>query len=178
MPVSHAPHLLNPLRAIFLSPGKLARRLKLDRNFHVLEVGPGPGYFSPEIAKAIPDGRLVLADIQPEMLTMARTRLKKRGIRNAEYVHSGADDLPFEDGSFDVVFLVAVLGEVPDRAACLRELRRVLKPECVLSITEQPGDPDRIPLPEMRQLAAAAGFRQCAIYGKGRNYTANFMKQP
>ena len=68
---------------------------------------------------------------------MARKRLERKGITNVEYRQGDAVSLPAEDESFDVAFLVAVLGEVPDRGAALREIRRVLRPVGLLSITEQ-----------------------------------------
>ena len=45
---------------------------------NVLEVGPGPGYFSPHIAKIINQGKLHLMDIQAEMLEHAKRRLDKK----------------------------------------------------------------------------------------------------
>ena len=47
-----------------------------------MEVGSGPGYFSAEIAKIIPDGKLILTDIQEEMLELARKRLSRKRITN------------------------------------------------------------------------------------------------
>ena len=60
--------LLIPLRNIFLSPKQLIERLELKKNFAVLEIGPGPGYFSVKVAQYLTKGSLVLADIQEEML--------------------------------------------------------------------------------------------------------------
>jgi hypothetical protein len=54
MSYEHAAHLLNPLRKFILSPKKLVKRLELRENSKVLELGPGPGYFSLEIARSIP----------------------------------------------------------------------------------------------------------------------------
>ena len=121
MPPEHAPHLLSPIRGLVLSPGALVRRLQLEPDSTVLELGPGPGYFSPAVARAVPGGRLVLADVQQEMLDMARDRLEKLGLENVEYCLAPGDSLPLEDESVDVAFLSAVLGEVPDRASCLAE---------------------------------------------------------
>jgi ubiquinone/menaquinone biosynthesis C-methylase UbiE len=101
------------------------KRLDLGPNFRVLELGPGPGYFSPEVARSLPDGRLALVDVQEEMLEMAKERLEGKGFANVEYYKADAVSLPLESESFDVVFLVAVLGELPDRSSCLQEIRRV-----------------------------------------------------
>ncbi len=70
--------LLFPLRNIFLSPEKLIRRLDVKENYKVLEVGPGPGYFSIPVARKLKNGKLYLADIQSEMLEYAKKRFEKR----------------------------------------------------------------------------------------------------
>ncbi|NOZ28553.1 MAG: class I SAM-dependent methyltransferase [Chloroflexi bacterium] len=164
------------LRRLVLSPGELAGRLHLDATSRVLEVGPGPGYFSVEVARRIPQGRLELIDLQREMLEKARRRLQAAGACNAGFTQGDARTLPFAGMTFDVAFLVAVLGEVPDPAACLRGIHRVLRPGGLLSITEQPGDPDALPLPTVRGLAERAGFEFVESFGRGKNYTANFRK--
>jgi ubiquinone/menaquinone biosynthesis C-methylase UbiE len=177
MPHTEAHHLLNPLRGLILSPKGLVKRLKLRPDSTVLELGPGPGYFSPAVARAVPAGKLVLVDVQQEMLDMARQRLEGKGIRNVEYRQADAASLPAESESFDVVFLVAVLGEVPDRGACLREIHRVLRPEGLLSITEfKVSDPDFIPLPELLTSVESCGFQRCAQHGLVLHYTTSFMK--
>ncbi|MGB9663165.1 MAG: class I SAM-dependent methyltransferase [Moorellaceae bacterium] len=178
MPYKEASHLLHPLRKLFLSPGKLVKRLYLQKNSRVLELGCGPGYFSIEVARSIPQGTLVLVDIQQEMLDMARKRLEGRGLVNVEYVRGDAQCLPLEDESFDVAFLVSVLGEVPDTRRCLQELHRVLKPNGLLSITEQPHDPDALPMDKILKLGQEEGFFFEKSFGRGKNFTVNFRKPP
>lgn len=176
MSYERASHLLHPLRKLILSPRKLVQRLDLQKDSKVLELGPGPGYFSLEVARHVPAGKLVLADVQQEMLDMAKQRLDKCGIANVEYKKANAASLPFDSETFDVVFLVAVLGEIPDKRQCLREIHRVLRPGGLLSNTEQPGDPDFIPMSEIRTLVEKEGFRFKRAYGRGRNYTIGFRK--
>jgi ubiquinone/menaquinone biosynthesis C-methylase UbiE len=176
MPYERAAHLLNPLRRLILSPPKLVKRLALQENSKVLELGPGPGYFSSEIAGSIPAGLLVLVDIQQEMLALAQKRLQEKAVANVQYLQGDAVALPVASGCFDVVLLASVLGEVPDKAACLREIYRVLRPQGLLSVTEQLGDPDYIPSSAIRGLIEPAGFRYEKQYSDGWNYTANFRK--
>lgn len=163
-----------PLRRIFLTPRQLVERLALREGDWILELGPGPAYFSREAARAVPAGRLVLMDLQVEMLEKARKRLRRAAIANATYVQGDAGALPFSSGRFDVAFLVTVIGEVGSPETCLRELHRVLRRDGLLSITEQPGDPDFIALDRMEALARTAGFRLEKVYGHGSNYTASF----
>lgn len=177
MPYTQALHLLNPMRALVLPPEELVRRLHLKPDFIVLELGPGPGYFSPAVARALPQGKLVLVDVQREMLDMARKRLDRKGAKNVEYRQGSATALPAGNNSFDVAFLVAVLGEVPDRAACLREIHRVLRPHGLLSVTEfKLGDPDYIPQAELERSVHAAGFERCSSNTGLLHYTLEFRR--
>jgi ubiquinone/menaquinone biosynthesis C-methylase UbiE len=176
------PHQLSstldlPLRRLVLSPEELAQRLHLDAASQVLEVGCGPGYFSVEVAQRVPQGRLELFDLQREMLEKARRKLDRAGVGHIGFTQGDARRLPFTAGCFDVAFLVTVLGEVPDPAACLRGLYRLLRPGGWLSITEQPGDPDFQPLPVVRTLAEQQGFTFIEAYRRRwRHYTVNFTK--
>jgi len=61
----------NPLRRLILSPQRLADRLPIASSSHILEVGPGSGFFSVERARRVPQGRLALFDLQPEMIAKA-----------------------------------------------------------------------------------------------------------
>ena len=114
--------LLLPLRNIFLSPKKLIERLDLKDNFTVLEIGPGPGYFSVKIAKLLTKEKLVLVDIQQEMLDYSRKRLEVRNIRNVEYKLCDGETLDFDDKSFERVFMVTVIGEINKKMNILKKL--------------------------------------------------------
>ncbi len=165
-----------PLRRLILSPERLAERLHLEEDARVLEVGPGPGYFSVEMAKRVPRGRLELFDVQKEMLQKARRKIDAAGLHNVGFSQGDATALPFDGEGFDAAFLVAVLGEVSNPSACLRELYRILRSQGLLSITEQPGDPDALSRSTIRTLAERQGFVFSETYGKWRNFTMNFRK--
>jgi ubiquinone/menaquinone biosynthesis C-methylase UbiE len=163
-------------RRFILSPERLAERLELEEAARVLELGPGPGYFSRAVARRIPRGFLLLVDLQSEMLEKARGKLARAGLGNVGFVQADGAALPVPSGAWDCVFLVAVLGEVSDSRSCLREIYRVLRPGGLLSLTEQPGDPDFVALPDARKLLEGVGFRFEKVYGGGKNYTASFRK--
>ena len=86
------------------------------------------------------------------MLDMAKNRLDSFGISNIIYVQTDAIALPFENNTFDIVYLIAMLGDVPDEEKCIRELHRVLRPGSLLSISEQSYDPHFIPVSKMKSL--------------------------
>jgi uncharacterized protein len=169
--------LLLPLRRMVLSPERFVPHLHLTRASRVLEVGPGPGFFSIEVARAIPQGRLELVDVQLEMLTKARHRLRRAGVRNAGYTEANAVKLPFRSGAFDVAFLVAVLGEVPDPKACLASIADVLRPGGLLSVAELPGDPDALTEEQLRTLTHGTGLELVESLRVSRALVASFRRQ-
>jgi ubiquinone/menaquinone biosynthesis C-methylase UbiE len=168
----------NPVRRLVVSPQRLVGRLPLVESSRVLEVGPGSGYFSAELASRVPQGRLELLDLQPEMLAKARCKLDAAGLRNVGYTAADASArIPFPDQFFDVAVLVAVLGEVPDRHGCLRSLYRTIRSGGVLAVHEHIPDPDRIPLAALRALVEPHGFGFRRSWGPAWNYTALFERR-
>jgi ubiquinone/menaquinone biosynthesis C-methylase UbiE len=156
------------------------KRVTLDRvgirpGERVLELGPGPGAFTVDAARRVgPEGRLIAVDIQPEMIARVETRVRAAGLDNVKTHVRSAYDLPLADGSVDRAFLIAVLPEIPDQARALAELRRVLKPGGVLSVSEQFVDPDYRFLFETLRAVEAAGFFLEQRYGNFWAYTINF----
>ena len=175
-PPKYAFTLLIPFRNIFLSPRRLIQRLDLNESHNVLEIGPGPGYFSTHAARKLNNGKLVLLDIQQEMLDMSKKRLCKRGIKNVEYCLTDGLSLDLESNFFDRVFMVTVLGEVENKENYLKEIYRVLKRDGILSISELAGDPDKIGIEELKSLVCPYGFSVSHIFGRRLNFTINFKK--
>jgi ubiquinone/menaquinone biosynthesis C-methylase UbiE len=148
-----APHPIitrDRLRAV-LRPGPGER---------LLEIGVGTGYYSLDLAAWVaPDGRLELFDLQQEFLDHVMAAAAERGLANLVPTRGDATQLPYEDASVDAVVLTAVLGEIPDSAAALREIRRVLKPGGRLVVGELFGDPHFTTRASLERLGAAAGLR-------------------
>jgi SAM-dependent methyltransferase len=103
-----------------------------------------PRFFSPAIARRLSAGHLTIFDAQAPMLDMARRRVAKQRLTNFTSVCGSGNGLPFADAVFDVVFMITVLGEIPDGAAAIREAARVLRSGGRFSATEAAGDPDRV----------------------------------
>jgi len=175
-PPKYAFTLLLPFRNIILSPKTLISRLDLNENQHVLEIGPGPGYFSYHVAQKLSKGRLVLLDIQQEMLDFAKRRLSKRKISNVEYKITDGNSLDLESTCFDRVFMVTVIGEVANKSLYIEEIHRLLKEGGILSITELTGDPDKISIAELTSLVCRYPFEISEKFGNKLNYTINFKK--
>jgi len=149
----------NPIRRALVKPARIIDKLRLAGSERVLELGPGPGFFSVEIARRLTGGRLELFDVQPEMLEKARHQLQQAGLSDVGFtVGQASDGLPFPHNSFDVAFLAAVIGEVPDKQSCLHALGQVLKPGGRLVFVEMFPDPDRLSVQELRDLVEPENF--------------------
>ena len=102
---------------------ELRRKLVAEASGRVLEAGVGTGQsfvHYPQVDE--------LVGIEPSepMLRRARSRAAETG-REVTLVHAPAEQLPFEDESFDTVVTMAVLCTVDDPEQSLREIRRVLR---------------------------------------------------
>ncbi|HVU89032.1 MAG TPA: methyltransferase domain-containing protein [Pirellulales bacterium] len=150
-------------------------RIGLASGDRVLEIGPGPGrLLIPAAARVRPGGTVVGLDVQAGMIE----RLKKRGagVENLSTELGNAENMPFGEACFDVVYMAMVLGEIPHREQALAECFRVLKPGGRLSITEMAADPHFQSRATVTRLAAAAGFVRPDIIGRPWSFTASFAK--
>ncbi|HET9197502.1 MAG TPA: class I SAM-dependent methyltransferase [Solirubrobacterales bacterium] len=92
----------------------------------VLELGSGTGLNLELYPREGIEG-LTLTEPDPHMFKQLRRRAQE-ACPGAELIEAGAEDLPFDDDSFDTVVVTLVLCTVPDQAAALREISRVLAP--------------------------------------------------
>jgi ubiquinone/menaquinone biosynthesis C-methylase UbiE len=143
----------------FITRARLREALDPRPGETVLEVGPGTGYYSLDVARWIqPAGTLHLLDLQQEMLDHTMLRAREARLDNLEPRQGDARALPYPDGTFDAAILVAVLGEVPDQDGALRELRRVLKSTGRIVVGELAGDPHMVTAGALRARAESAGL--------------------
>lgn len=139
----------------------------------VLEIGPGTGYYSLDIAPRLaPGGHLDLLDVQQPMLDELARRARERGSPNVTPTLGDAQNLPYPDQAFDAVFLVATLGEIPDKDHALHEVRRVLKPGGRLVVGEGQPDPHMVTADDLQRRAGAIGFRLERVAGGRFGYFA------
>ncbi len=152
-------------------------RIGMAPGNRVLEIGPGPGRLLIHAATRVrPSGTVVGLDVQPGMIERLQRRSATIGNLSAQL--GNAENMPFAIGTFDVVYLAMVLGEIPHRERALAECFRVLKPGGRLSITEMAADPHFQSRATATRLASEAGFMQPEIIGRPWSFTANFMKPP
>lgn len=161
-----------------LTNDRLDEMLRPKPGERILEIGPGTGLQSLYVAPQLgPQGRLDIVDIQPEMLNHVVLRAIERGITNITAAEADARRLPFDQHTFDAVYLVTALGEIPEPEEVLREAVRVLTPEGRLVVGEF-FDRHWIPFGRLHCIADACGLHLGARQGSTLAYLARFQHCP
>ncbi len=167
-------------RRFFQSPGAILERSGIRPGMTVMELGCGSGAYTTYMARAIGErGKLYAVDIQAAMLKQLERKLGKaenQDIGNVELRKAGAYELPFAADFFDLVCIVTVLMEIPDRGWALREVKRVLKPGGILAVTELFLDPDYPFRSTVVKLGRGEGFTLDGSKGNFWHYTVRFKK--
>jgi ubiquinone/menaquinone biosynthesis C-methylase UbiE len=150
-----------------VTPERLRSVLRPAAGERILEIGPGTGYYTFDLAEWVRAGEdgpgggagtVEIFDLQQEFLDHVMRGAAERGAANIVPTQGDATALPYEDGSMDAVVLTAVLGEIPDPGAALRQVRRVLAPGGRLVVGELFGDPHFTTLASLKRQGAAAGL--------------------
>jgi len=102
----------------------------------VLEAGCGTGAQTVSLARHNPGSWITSIDLSDDSLALARARVEQAGFANVTFRQADLHDLPFAPASFDHVFVCFVLEHLPDPAATLAALARVLRPGGSLTVVE------------------------------------------
>jgi ubiquinone/menaquinone biosynthesis C-methylase UbiE len=119
---------------------ELARRIapKLASGSAVLEVAPGPGYFSIELAK-LGNFSITGLDLSHTFVKMAAMKAMDAGVK-IDFRQGSASSMPFPDGSFDFLLCRAAFKNFGEPMIALQEMCRVLKPGRRALIIDLKGD--------------------------------------
>ncbi|MGD0352004.1 MAG: class I SAM-dependent methyltransferase [Dehalococcoidia bacterium] len=174
-------HLLDSgYRRRIQPPSQLIERSGIKKGMQVLDLGCGSGAFTPFIARTVEKkGKVYALDIQADMLKQLERKLSKpenKDIKNIKLIKGNAYELPLGDNSLDLVNMVTVLQEIPDRNKALQEVKRVLKPGGLLAVTELFPDPDYPWKSTTIKLGERSGFVVDKVSGNFFNYTVRFKK--
>jgi len=127
-PASHAGFLSTSLRRLVQNPEKILREFVLPGRT-VADIGCGPGFFTLPMARMVgPLGKVIAADLQPEMLDKLRKRAEAAGLReNITYHRCGTDRIGLSE-RVDFVLAFYMVHEVPDPYSFFQEVRGAVNP--------------------------------------------------
>ena len=152
--------------------------MALEPGMVVVEIGPGKGSYTKKVAeKIIPDGRVYAIDIQKSVIDSLKKRIKKENLSNIIPKIDDAYNFSFETESVDRIFAVTCLPEIPDPIRALRECRRILKKDGLISLCELVIDPDYVWRKTEKKWAKEAGLNFHEEFGNWFTYQLNFIKK-
>jgi 2-polyprenyl-3-methyl-5-hydroxy-6-metoxy-1,4-benzoquinol methylase len=154
--------LERPDRAKWQRPDAVVAALGLVGDETVVDVGAGSGYFSFRFARAVPRGKVVAIDIQPEMVRHMHHKAMTEKVPNLEVVLGKPED-PGVPDTANVVFVCDVLHHVPDPSLWLGKLAGEMNSGARLVLIEfkegrlPQGPPEKLKLARTKLLALASG---------------------
>ena len=160
-------------REIEEEPEVALNAIGLDPGQTVADVGAGSGYFTVRMARRVgPKGRVYANDLQPEMLAMLASRLKKDNISNVTLVQGTVDDPKLPAASLDLILMVDVYHEFSQPQKMLQHLREALKANGRLVLLEYRAEDPDVPIrPEHKMTKAQVkleveheGFKQSRVF--------------
>ena len=102
----------------------------------LLDCGCGPGSITLGLAEVVSPGEVVGIDLEPKMIERAKALARENQITNVNFAVADINNLPFDEGQFDVVFSSSVLEHLVDPVNALKAIHRVLKPGGLTAIVK------------------------------------------
>ena len=167
----------NPLSVLHRAK-TIVHQLELQPGMTVLDIGCGPGRLTLPLAQAVgQEGKVYAIDLQPGMLRRVQAKALANNLANIQFLEIGMGEGRLTITQADRVVLVAVLGEIPNKEAALKEIFAALRPGGLLSVTEIILDPHYQRRDFVTNLTESAGFRVKACFSNLLGYTLHLQRQ-
>ncbi len=162
-PASHAYALNNIVRRLIHPPVKILQPF-ISEGQTVLDVGCGPGHFSVAMAKLVgPGGRVIAADLQPEMLEYTKRYARKKKVLQQMSFHTCQKNRIAIEEQVDFALAFYMVHEHPHPQALLEELGEIVKPGGSFLLVEPKIHVSDEDFDEMLNFTRQAGFFPKAI---------------
>ena len=164
-PVEIAGGLDSKIRRLIQNPYKILAPY-LNPGMKMLELGPGPGYFTIPAAQIVgPEGLVIAADLQEGMLDIIRKKITGTALEPVIRLHKCESDKIGVETEVDFVFLFYVVHEHPDVETLFNEIAGIIKPGGKVFISEPPFHVSKKDFQKYTGIADNSGF---VIIGKPR----------
>ena len=130
----------------------------LKSNAKVLEVAPGPGYFSIELAK-MGNYNITGMDISTDFVKICKTNAERENVK-INFVQGNVSEMSFEDKTFDFIFCSAAFKNFKEPDKALNEMYRVLKHKGTILIIDMNHDVSKENLNEEAEKISKSGLER------------------
>jgi ubiquinone/menaquinone biosynthesis C-methylase UbiE len=146
-------------------PAKLYKALDLKDGLVVADVGAGSGYHSFRMAPLVgPTGKVLAADVQPQMIKLIEARAKKDGVKNVEPVLCTETDPKLPAGGVDLILMVDVYHELSHPYEVGEKLVAALKPGGRLVFVEFRLEDDAVPIKLVHKMSERQVLKEMGAF--------------
>ena len=143
----------------------LLAALALKPGMVVADIGAGTGYLSRRMAPAVmPGGKVWAVDVQPEMISLLKANLNRRGLTQVEARLGAEDDVRLPAGSVDLVVMVDVYHELAFPYEVLASVMKSLKPGGRIAFVEYKAEDPRVPIKPLHKMSEAQIKREAGAF--------------
>lgn len=140
----------DPARDAWQRPDDVLRAMGLSPAMTVADIGAGTGYFSVRLARAVPSGKVIATDVEPDMVHYLNERAAREQLPNLQAVVATHASSGLTAESVDRILVVHVWHHLADRIAYARDLSAALRPGGKLFIVDFGATASHGPPPNMR----------------------------
>lgn len=155
----------------------LIKKLPLEPDSVVADIGAGTGYFSFPIAERVPDGKVLAVDIQQEMLDIIKSRQASGAPANVETVLGVEDDTALANSSVDLILIVDAYHEFSFPYEMGMSMAYALKPGGKLVLIEFRKEDRTVPIKLLHKMSQSQARREMANIGLEWIRTEDFLPQ-
>jgi FkbM family methyltransferase len=155
----------------------LLENLPLRPDSVVADIGAGTGYFSLAIARRVPEGRVLAVDIQPEMLTIIKSRMATEKIANVVTVLAGETDPHLPAGQVDLALLVDAYHEFSHPREVMLGIVAGLRPGGLVALVEYRAEDPEVPILTLHKMSEAQARLEMSAVGLEWVETRNALPQ-
>ena len=143
----------------------LVAALALRPGMVVADIGAGTGYLTRRMAPAImPGGKALAVDVQPEMVSMLESMVRRTGLTQIQPVLGAEDDARLPEASVDLAIMVDVYHELAYPYEMLASITRALRPGGRLVFVEYREEDPKVPIKAVHKMSEAQVKREAAVH--------------
>lgn len=156
-PMSHrgAAWLERPDREAEERPYAVVASLQLEEDDVVVDLGAGTGYYTRRLARAVPRGRVIAVDIQPEMLEILERQVRAEGLDHVETVLGTEADPGLQPNSVDLTLIVDAYHEFGYPREVMEAVYRATRPGGRVVLVEYRAEDPSIPIRPLHKMSEA-----------------------